>query len=251
MKDGRTSLDYSPVAPCLSRSLIFPASKEFPHWDDLSQELHQRSRLCPRLLCLGDLIQPALSTSFSVAFVSRLTLKAQQYDTITNQWETVCPLPKPVHSAAATVCGGKVYVFGGVNEAGRSAGVLQSYVPQTNSWSFIESPMIDNKYAPAVSLNGFIFILGGAYARATTIYDPDKGNIKAGPNMNHSRQFCSAVVLDGKIYATGGIVSSEGPALGNMETFDPSTNAWTLLQSLPCPLFRHGCVVIKKYIQSG
>ncbi|CAL9692077.1 unnamed protein product [Knipowitschia caucasica] len=175
----------------------------------------------------------------------------ERYDTITNQWETVSPLPKPVHSAAATVCGGKVFVFGGVNEAGRSAGVLQSYVPQSNTWSFIESPMIDNKYAPAVSLNGFIFILGGAYARATTIYDPNKGNIKAGPNMNHSRQFCSAAVLDGKIYATGGIVSSEGPALGNMETYDPSTNQWTPVQSLPCPLFRHGCVVIKKYIQSG
>nr|WEX30530.1 Kelch-like protein 29b-A-2 [Carassius gibelio] len=174
-----------------------------------------------------------------------------RYDTITNQWETVSPLPKPVHSAAATVCGGKIYVFGGVNEAGRSAGVLQSYIPRTHTWSFIESPMIDNKYAPAVSLNGFIFILGGAYARATTIYDPDKGNIKAGPNMNHSRQFCSAAILDGKIYATGGIVSSEGPALGNMETFDPCTNTWTLLQNLPCPLFRHGCVVIKKYIQSG
>lgn len=54
---------------------------------------------------------------------------------------------------------------------------------------------LDNKYAPAVSLNGFIFILGGAYARATTIYDPDKGNIKAGPNMNHSRQFCRSVSL--------------------------------------------------------
>lgn len=65
-----------------------------------------------------------------------------RYDTITNQWETVAPLPKAVHSAAATVCGGKIYVFGGVNEAGRAAGVLQSYVPQTNTWSFIESPMI-------------------------------------------------------------------------------------------------------------
>lgn len=65
-----------------------------------------------------------------------------RYDTITNQWETVSPLPKPVHSAAATVCRGKIYVFGGVNEAGRSAGVLQSYVPHTNAWSFIESPMI-------------------------------------------------------------------------------------------------------------
>uniref|UniRef100_A0A4W4F6D1 BTB domain-containing protein n=1 Tax=Electrophorus electricus TaxID=8005 RepID=A0A4W4F6D1_ELEEL len=174
----------------------------------------------------------------------------ERYDTITNQWETVAQLPRPVHSAAATVCRGKIYVFGGVNEAGRSAGVLQSYVPQTNAWSFIESPMIDNKYAPAVTLNGFIFILGGAYARATTIYDPEKGHIKAGPNMNQSRQFCSAVVLDGKIYATGGLVSSEGPALGNMEAFDPCTNTWTLQQSMPCPLFRHGCVVIKKYIQS-
>eukprot|EP00069_Balaena_mysticetus_P007318 bmy_05495T0 len=175
----------------------------------------------------------------------------ERYDTITNQWEAVAPLPKAVHSAAATVCGGKIYVFGGVNEAGRAAGVLQSYVPQTNTWSFIESPMIDNKYAPAVTLNGFVFILGGAYARATTIYDPDKGNIKAGPNMNHSRQFCSAVVLDGKIYATGGIVSSEGPALGNMEAYEPATNTWALLPHMPCPVFRHGCVVIKKYIQSG
>ncbi|XP_056332384.1 LOW QUALITY PROTEIN: kelch-like protein 29 [Danio aesculapii] len=175
----------------------------------------------------------------------------ERYDTITNQWEMVAPLPKPVHSAAATVCGGKIYVFGGVNEAGRSAGVLQSYVPQTNAWSFIESPMIDNKYAPAVTLNGYIFILGGAYARATTIYDPEKGNIKAGPNMNHSRQFCSAVVLDGKIFVSGGIVSSEGPALGTMEALDPCANVWTLQQSMPCPLFRHGCVVIKKYIQSG
>ncbi len=55
---------------------------------------------------------------------------------------------------------------------------------------------LDNKYAPAVSLNGFIFILGGAYARATTIYDPDKGNIKAGPNMNHSRQFCRWEIIN-------------------------------------------------------
>lgn len=78
-----------------------------------------------------------------------------RYDTITNQWETVSPLPKPVHSAAATVCGGKVYVFGGVNEAGRSAGVLQSYVPQSNTWSFIESPMIGKSDASALRATVF------------------------------------------------------------------------------------------------
>lgn len=41
-------------------------------------------------------------------------------------------------------------MFGGVNEAGRSAGVLQSYVPQTNSWSFIESPMIGKMSKPRI-----------------------------------------------------------------------------------------------------
>lgn len=77
-----------------------------------------------------------------------LSLPLNRYDTITNQWEAVAPLPKAVHSAAATVCGGKIYVFGGVNEAGRAAGVLQSYSPQTNTWSFIESPMIGENQPP-------------------------------------------------------------------------------------------------------
>lgn len=77
-----------------------------------------------------------------------------RYDTITNQWEAVAPLPKAVHSAAATVCGGKIYVFGGVNEAGRAAGVLQSYVPQTNTWSFIESPMIGKNLVSPVQTSG-------------------------------------------------------------------------------------------------
>ncbi len=70
-------------------------------------------------------------------------------------------------------------------------------------------------------------------------------------NQLWNNVFSSAVVLDGKIYVSGGIVSSEGPALGTMEAFDPCANVWTLQQSMPCPLFRHGCVVIKKYIQSG
>lgn len=93
----------------------------------------------PNVRCLGRHPCPAQGPLLTLgSFFSSL----DRYDTITNQWEAVAPLPKAVHSAAATVCGGKIYVFGGVNEAGRAAGVLQSYVPQTNTWSFIESPMI-------------------------------------------------------------------------------------------------------------
>lgn len=45
MKDGSISLDFSPAAPCLSKSLVFPASKQFPHCDELGQELHQVNSL--------------------------------------------------------------------------------------------------------------------------------------------------------------------------------------------------------------
>uniref|UniRef100_A0A8C7GCP8 Kelch like family member 29 n=1 Tax=Oncorhynchus kisutch TaxID=8019 RepID=A0A8C7GCP8_ONCKI len=178
------------------------------------------------------------------------------YMSLLDNWNLVSRMTVPRCRHNSLVYDGKLYTIGGLGVSGNlnhekgDACKPKNTIP-TVKHGVAVSCCGDNKYAPAVTLNGHIFILGGAYARAITIYDPDKGNIKAGPNMNHSRQFCSAVILDGKIYATGGIVSSEGPALGNMEIFDPHTNNWTLLQSLPCPLFRHGCVVIKKYIQSG
>ncbi|XP_075925074.1 kelch-like protein 29 [Petromyzon marinus] len=170
----------------------------------------------------------------------------ERYDAQTNRCEVLSPLPKAVHSAAAAVHGDKVYVFGGAGDTGRSANVMQSYLPRTNTWSFIETPMIDNKYAPAILLNKLIYILGGAFSRATTIYDPEKENIKSGPNMHFNRQFSSAVVLDGKIYVLGGAASTDGPGLASMEVLDPQTNSWTVVPNLPGPVYRHGCAVIKK-----
>uniref|UniRef100_A0A672TF48 Kelch like family member 29 n=1 Tax=Sinocyclocheilus grahami TaxID=75366 RepID=A0A672TF48_SINGR len=179
-----------------------------------------------------------------------------------NKWYPLASLPFYNREFFSVISAGdNIYLSGGI-ESGVTLADVWCYMSLLDNWNLVSRMTVprcrhnsvvydDNKYAPAVTLNGYIFILGGAYARATTIYDPEKGNIKAGPNMNHSRQFCSAVVLDGKIYVTGGIVSSEGPALGTMEAFDPCANVWTLQQSMPCPLFRHGCVVIKKYIQSG
>lgn len=131
------------------------------HSDSEQWEL-QNQRLSVNCLC--SVIMSLCPTCKGSGLVSSYSLC--RYDTITNMWETVSPLPKPVHSAAATVCGGKIYVFGGVNEAGRSAGVLQSYIPQTNAWSFIESPMIGTKSENAMKnlptlywvLLGFLFL---------------------------------------------------------------------------------------------
>uniref|UniRef100_UPI00358DF8EC kelch-like protein 29 n=1 Tax=Myxine glutinosa TaxID=7769 RepID=UPI00358DF8EC len=176
---------------------------------------------------------------------------AERFDTVTSQREDIAMLPRAVHSAAAATYGGRIYLFGGVNESGRSACIMQSYLPHCNTWSYIETPMIDNKNTPAVVVGDLIYILGGTYARATTIYDPKKENIKSGPDMNYSRQFCGAVVHDGKVYVMGGLAHPEGPALATTEMFDPSTNTWTLHHDLPCAVYRHGCGIIRKSLPSS
>jgi hypothetical protein len=133
-----------------------------------------------QMALLPQVLLPALGCD--LALHTPLFSSFHRYDTITNQWEAVAPLPKAVHSAAATVCGGKIYVFGGVNEAGRAAGVLQSYVPQNNTWSFIESPMIgEDQRSPQPKPVGcllpdsFIHSTSAAQAEPSGSADPGLG----------------------------------------------------------------------------
>uniref|UniRef100_UPI00358F712E kelch-like protein 29 n=1 Tax=Myxine glutinosa TaxID=7769 RepID=UPI00358F712E len=172
----------------------------------------------------------------------------ERFDIVSSHCEALAPLPKPVHSAAVVAGNNKIFMFGGVNEAGRSASVIQSYTPLSNEWSFIETPMIDNKFVPAVILDSLIYILGGPFARAITIFDPKKENIKTGPNMMCNRLYSSAAVVGGKIYVVGGLSNLDGHALSSMDVYDPVESRWTLMHNLPCPVYRHGCTVIKKHL---
>lgn len=137
-----------PLSLCWTQSFLFSFLKHFFHALYFNTKVNpwyasvcdgNRFRFCVIISIFWPKVGQFMIDSVTLVFS---LFRLCRYDTITNQWETVSPLPKPVHSAAATVCGGKVYVFGGVNEAGRSAGVLQSYLPQSNTWTFIESPMI-------------------------------------------------------------------------------------------------------------
>src|SRR5207249_9834115 len=128
----------------------------------------------------------------------------EEYDPATNTWRARAPIPTPRNHATAGAVNGKVYVIGGrvggafVSSGSSNVGVVEEYDPAADLW-------------------------GAPKAR-----------------MPSARSAMASGVLGGRIYVTGG----EGQDYRSMFTFraleayDPATNTWASLPSMP--VSRHG-----------
>src|SRR5437773_3050353 len=68
----------------------------------------------------------------------------EKYDTDTDTWSTVAPLPSPRSDLAAVAHGGKIFVFGGCTGTASAPSVtneVDMYDPQTNTWATGLTPM--------------------------------------------------------------------------------------------------------------
>jgi galactose oxidase len=88
-------------------------------------------------------------------------------------------------------------------------------------------------FCPGISMdfNGRIVVTGGNDAPRTSIYSSPSAGWISGPNMQLARGYqASATLSNGRIFTIGGSWSG-GIAKKNGETYDPSTNTWTLLSA--------------------
>ena len=77
------------------------------------------------------------------------------------------------------------------------------------------------RHHSAVSLNGSVYVLGGATTQKTCErYDPKTNTWKYIAEMNTARSFCSAVAFEDCLYVVGG----EG--LNKAECYSPALNKW-------------------------
>ena len=92
----------------------------------------------------------------------------------------------------------------------------------------------------AVSLDGYLYLLGGAYLQR---FDPrtDQWEIRRG--MPTDRRSVTMTALDGLIYVIGG--SNSGGATAAVEAYDPATDAWMEKAPLPDPRRYHGCTTLQ------
>jgi peroxiredoxin/N-acetylneuraminic acid mutarotase len=202
-----------------------------------------------------------------------------EYDPETDAWKALAPLPTKLGSAVAVEVRGKVYVVGGVTTAEGSkapfftfmgpCNVLGSnfaYDPAADKWESRKPMAVPRNHAFAGAVNGKIYVIGGRTGHgfimsatntdAVEEYDPANDLWSAPKERMPTARSGGACGTDGRrIYVAGGEVTTKQlvGAFRAVEAYDPATNSWAALPSMPMPRHGVGGAVIgnRFYLASG
>jgi N-acetylneuraminic acid mutarotase len=189
---------------------------------------------------------------------------AWEYDPATDAWKALAPMPTKRGSPVAAAARDRIYVMGGATtlpnsketaitpaRPQHSVPTVEEYDPATNTWRQRAEMPTPRNHTTAQAVNDKIYVIGGrvgaafigAAADIDTVeeYDPASDSWSAPKaKMPSARSAMGSGVYGGRIYVTGG----EGQDAQRMYTFraleayDPATNTWSVLPSMP--VSRHG-----------
>jgi N-acetylneuraminic acid mutarotase len=188
---------------------------------------------------------------------------AWEYNTATDTWKSLAPLPGKRGSSVAVEVGGKIYAIGGATTVEGSkdpyftfmgpARVLNDnhvYDPATNKWESRTPMAVPRNHAFAGVVNGKIYVIGGRTGHGFILsatntdvveeYTPVSDAWILKERMLTPRSG-GASGSDGRwIYAAGGEVTTKEVvgAFRAVDAYDPAINSWITLPSMPMP--RHG-----------
>ncbi len=121
--------------------------------------------------------------------------KVEMYDPETDTWERRMDMPTPRSAISTSVVDGKIYTMGG---------------EQTEKIKRYTGYVYEIKVLPTVEM-----------------YDPLTDTWTQKADMPTPRSYLSTSVVDGKIYAIGGVPRTrELPRLETVEVYDPATDTW-------------------------
>ena len=186
------------------------------------------------------------------------------YDPVADTYKALAPMPGKRGSAIAEEVGGKIYVIGGATtnpgssevavfatRPARSVGTNEVYDPATNKWETRSTMPTTRNHMFSGAVNGKIYVIGGRIGNpfitvSTNIdvveeYDPATdqwGALKT--RMPTPRSGGGVATYQGKIYVAGGELQTPQilGAFRALEAYDPATNTWAIMPSMPIP--RHG-----------
>jgi N-acetylneuraminic acid mutarotase len=139
------------------------------------------------------------------------------------------------------VIDGKIYAFGGQSNSSVLSSV-EVYDPSTNTWTTLASMSTARVDFQTEVIDGKIYAIGGykyinstyEYLSSVEVYDPSTNAWTTLPSMSTARYSFQTQVIDGKIFAIGGISSSNIvlSSLSSAEVYDPTLKTWTTLSSM-------------------
>lgn len=176
------------------------------------------------------------------------TARSDVYDPAANSWSQLPDLPEELTHSAVVADGNTVWLVGGYvdNHPGPSTRSVWKY--NTVNRTYTRGPLLPApRGAGAAAIVGReLHFFGGTSRVAGSTADPDQPdhwvlNLDTGTAWNaraplpNPRNHLTGAAVGGKIYAIGGQHNeNENTGLqSDVHRFDPATNAWTKVASLP------------------
>lgn len=169
-----------------------------------------------------------------------------RYSPTADTWSELAPMPTSRGALAAAVIGDRLYAVGGYSAALGTLARLEIYDFRTGRWTRGPDMGEPREHLAAAALYGALYVFGGrdfyggqTYATAER-FVPSLGHWEQLPPMRVARAGFQAVAAGNRLVVFGGERPGSGTrgTIGQVEAFDPRTQAWTELPPMPHP--RHG-----------
>jgi N-acetylneuraminic acid mutarotase len=216
-----------------------------------------------KIYVFGGFVAPA-NTAIPLGAAWEPIADAYEFNPATDSWKPIAPVPGKRGSAIAAEVGGKIYVIGGATTmdgdkapfftAFGPAKVLATnevYDPATNTWESRNPMSVPRNHAFSGVVNGKIYVIGGRTGHAFILsatntdvveeYNPASNTWSMPKERMPTARSGGASGTDGRrIYVAGGEVTTTElvGAFRAVEAYEPATNSWMTLPSMPMP--RHG-----------
>ncbi|KAL7835546.1 hypothetical protein SRHO_G00278930 [Serrasalmus rhombeus] len=197
--------------------------------------------------------------------------KVYRYDPRQNSWLRMADMSVPRSEFAVGVIGKFIYAVAG-RTRDETFYSTERYDIAEDKWEFVD-PYPVNKYGhEGTVLNGKLYITGGITSSSTSkqvcVFDPGREGASEHrtrrtpiltncwenkSKMNYARCFHKMISHNGKLYVFGGVcvilrASFESQGCPSTEVYNPETDEWTILASMPIGRSGHGVAVLDKQI---
>jgi N-acetylneuraminic acid mutarotase len=190
------------------------------------------------------------------------TAECDVYNPATNTWSYVTTIPSgPLTHSAVTLVGDTVYLAGGNigafgnTKAGVATSAVLTYDLTTGIWGSVASLPTAVTSGGMVCINNQLIYFGGINAASTADLDNTWSLDLTNPNatwvaqanMPDARNHIGYCEIDGIAYAVGGehLYNQVGGNDASVDAYNPLTNTWTAVASLPMPWSGiHGTTIV-------
>ncbi len=153
------------------------------------------------------------------------------------QWAGLAPMPAAQQECGVAALGGLVYVVGGFDADAQSTNRVWRYDPAPDAWQEV-APLPATQplnHVACAPLGGKVYAIGGlrddfSAVASCFVYDPATNAWSPIAPLALARGAAAAAVIDGKVYAAGGLPAARSR---DFAVYDPALNQWTALPSMP------------------